>query len=429
MRVGIVGGGAAGALVAINLLRNATKKTQVIVFEPSLEIGRGVPYGTADPAHLLNVRAANMSGFVDRPSHFAEWYASRKGISVAEAGPIFAPRCEYGAYIGEILAEAVFNAPDRFRVVQERASSVEVSEVLTIRTSSNTPVDVDELVLATGHLGPQSLPELANFEHNDRYVRNPWSSKDLDTLEPQDTILLLGTGLTMVDLVISLALRGHQGLIIARSRRGLLPRPHRVGHGMPLDLATLGDRHPIKPIIQALRSAGDDWRLVMDGLRPHTQALWEKLSWEDRRRFIEKLRPFWDVHRHRIPESTHDLIGSLVELGRLDIGQGRIDSVTSTESGFNITTQGANFHVNRIINCTGPNLKVAKAKIPILESVVSQGLASYDPLGLGLIVDSDGRTAPQGHVWALGPLCRGSRWETTAIPEIRTQAARIADLL
>jgi uncharacterized NAD(P)/FAD-binding protein YdhS len=424
-----VGGGAAGALVAINLLKQFRTGDEVIVFEPSLAVGRGVPYGTSDPVHLLNVRAANMSGFVDQPAHFAEWYARRIGVPVAEASTRFVPRCEYGVYVGELLEQAAENSEGQLTIVRQRAERVVAAEHIEVETSNGTLIALDELVLATGHLSPQTPRELLPFEHNDRYLRNPWTPGALEAIPPDDTILILGTGLTMVDVVMSLTSRGHRGMLIARSRRGLVPHQHVAGETRTFDESVLAEPHFKSAIIRQLRAAGADWRAVMDSMRPHTQLLWDRLSWPERRRFIEKLRPFWDVHRHRIPQSAYEILAMLVERGRLDVGKGRLEDVSFADGEFCVRSNGETIAAGWILNCTGPNLQVAKAKISVLESVVSQDLASYDPLGLGLLVDSDGRTRPGGHVWALGPLCRGSRWETTAIPEIRAQAARIAALI
>ncbi len=428
-KIGIVGGGAAGALVAIHLLETFESGDEVLIFEPSLEVGRGVPYGTSEPMHLLNVRCSNMSAFVDRPHHFSEWYARAMEIPVSDAGKQFAPRCEYGRYIGELLMLAAENSAGHLTVIRERAIEIQNLPTLSVKTEGGATIPIDELVLATGHLGPRTPTELEVIEDSPHYLRNPWAPNALSCIESQDSVLILGTGLTMVDLVLSLVSRGHSGLILARSRRGLIPRTHRLGTTLPFDPSSLDRRHLAKSLIDFLRAAGDNWRAAMDGIRPHTQDIWEQLSWEDRRRFVSRLRPFWDAHRHRIPEVTSEILQGLVELGRLDIGIGRLKSVTVESDGFRVETSTELIRTDWILNCTGPDLQVERAKIPILESVIAHGLATYDPLGLGLIVDSDGRTSRAGHVWALGPLCRGSRWETTAVPEIRGQAARIAELL
>jgi uncharacterized NAD(P)/FAD-binding protein YdhS len=167
----------------------------------------------------------------------------------------------------------------------------------------------------------------------------------------------------------------------------------------------------------------------MDGLRPHTEALWSRLSWAERQSFIRRLRPYWDAHRHRVPEQIAALLISLQEEGRLDVGRGRLVGACEHEEGFRLELADPDDTVDAawLVNCTGPELDVRSAKIALLESAVSAGLAQYDPLGLGLDVDPEGRTASGANVWALGPLCRGARWETTAIPEIRVQAARIAE--
>jgi len=424
--VGIVGGGAAGALVAVNLLKAIGVGDEVIVFEPSMEIGRGVPYGTLDPLHLLNVRAGGMSALVDQPSHFAEWYSRQSGLSTSEATTAFAPRRDYGRYIGELLAETAENTRGCLTIIQERVASVESGTRLALKTSGGAQVLIDQLVLATGHMTPETPDTLKAVEHDTRYIANPWSPDSLSRVQPDDSVFILGTGLTMVDVVISLASRGHRGSIVARSRRGLVPMSHKLAPPAPFKIEDVDPNAVIKSVTRLLREAGADWRTVMDGMRPLTQQIWEMLSWEDRGRFVRKLRPFWDVHRHRIPESAHAVIEGLVELGRLDIGKGAVNSIDWVGDKLCVAVGDARISTDWIVNCTGPNLHLSQAKIPILESLVNNSLASYDPLGLGILVNSKGQTQPNGHIWALGPLCRGSRWETTAIPEIRHQAATIS---
>jgi uncharacterized NAD(P)/FAD-binding protein YdhS len=288
----------------------------------------------------------------------------------------------------------------------------------------------DQVVLATGYLPPGDPSQLLPYKDHLRYLSDPWEEGVFGRIERSDSVLLIGTGLTMVDMVLSLSRRGHTGKMIARSRRGLLPQPHRQGRPAEMKFEDLEISHVRNAVIHLMRDAGEEWRASMDGLRPFTEMLWQSLSWTDRRRFIKRLRPFWDVHRHRMPESVAAAIEALRSQGRLDIGSGTLRSVNARVDGFEVSFGGKHAETvsaDWILNCTGPALDMQAAKLPLLESAVQLGLAEYDPLGLGLMVDAEGRTEPSGRIWALGPICRGCRWESTAIPEIRAQAARLSD--
>jgi len=149
--------------------------------------------------------------------------------------------------------------------------------------------------------------------------------------------------------------------------------------------------------------------------------------------FRKRLQIHWDQRRHRIPEVVGEELADLQKSGRLDIAAGQIASVDGSEDRIAVRIHsyagGQELFVDRIINCTGASCDLKGAKLPLLESVVEAGLAEYDPLGIGLMVDDDGQTGPQTNVWALGPMCRGCRLETTAVPEIRVQAKRVAEAI
>ena len=317
--VAIVGAGFSGSLLAINTLRHAGPTATLI--ERRAVFGRGTAYSAPHPSHLLNVRAGNMSALSDRPAHFAEWCTAR-GLG---DGGSFVQRQQYGEYLGELLERSSARAGDRLVLVRDEAVSATVADDgVTVGLADGRSFDVDALVVAVGNLPPHAPPGLdPHALPGDIYAPDPWDPATVDGLTADDTVMLIGTGLTMVDVALSLDAARFEGRIVALSRRGLLPRPH-----VPPGKA--GDRNE-KPttVASALlaevrdRAESIGWRAAVDELRPFTQGLWLSASEDERGRFLRHLRPWWDVHRHRLAPAVAAKVAEMQASGRLDIVAGK----------------------------------------------------------------------------------------------------------
>lgn len=394
LKVLVVGGGAAGALVALQLRRQGL--SEVTVADPAPQLGFGVAYSTTDPNHLLNVPAGKMSAYPDLPDHFLEH------VGDGQAGA-FVPRGAYGRYLAGEL---------------EKVGGVK--HLRSLITSIDQTQDYDHVVLALGNAPPRlPAPLVGIAEH---VIASPWGPTALDDVEPTDDVLIVGTGLTFADVVVTLANRGHTGRIVGLSKLGLLPAAH--APSQPVTLPPLPGSEIPAWVTHHARSAGENWRGFVDALRPHTVALWQKMSWVERGRFMRRLAGFWDVHRHRMPPQQAQRLAQLQ--GQLSIRKGWLPAVSAGQR-LTVHFPAGDQEFDRIINCTGPDSDWRRLKVPVVESCVAAGIAEYDPLGMGLMVDYDGRVGDSGRLWAIGTLCRGCRWETTAIPELRVQAQRLAE--
>lgn len=423
LEIAVIGGGASGTLAATRILESLPNG-RVTLVEPSSRVGRGAAYGTMDDNHLLNVRAANMTSRPEDPLHFVKWLESR-GFDGEDVKTQFVPRKLYGEYLQHGLMQAAQDSTGDLRVEHDTAVSLRrTGNRLQIRLASGGELAVDKVVLALGNL-PAHLPsQLNGIAAHSHIVANPWPPNALSQVGDGDSVLFIGTGLTMVDSVLTLVQQGHEGPMRARSRRALLPHTHTAVTPVPVEIDPNKDLIP--QIIEAVRDAGDNWRGVVDALRPRTVELWQSLSWKERNRFRNRLQIFWDVHRHRVPPEA----AMVVAESNLQISKGGLVGAQATDAGLVVefaTAAGREkIATDWVVNCTGPSIELQAAKLPLLESALADNLLEYDPLGLGLMVDDAGRTNAEGNVWALGPLCRGCRLETTAIPEIRVQAARLA---
>lgn len=433
--VAIIGAGFSGSLLAINLLRQGGPRA-TLVERQLQQTGRGVAYSAAHPQHLLNVRAERMSAFPDDPDHFARWLQ----CTHPELGLGFAPRQIYGEYLTDLLRETIECSNGRLLVVTDDALEVRFEENgALVELASGAHIAADAVVLAPGNLPPHSPPSLAETSAaNDIYVADPWAADIANGLGPNDTVLAIGSGLTMVDVAVSLSAGGFKGRMLAISRRGLCPRAHPETH---LAASTLPEIPPLAPAkllaFVRRRSKLVGWQNAVDELRPHTQTLWQTASLANRRQFLRHLRPWWDVHRHRLAPEIAQTIDAMREEGALSIRAGKILAI-------NFKLRGAELHwrprgadkvetcfVRRIINCSGPQDDLARTREPLLQNLVRSGQVRADSLHLGIEVNQNSETiAANGRcnprLLALGPMTRSTFWEIVAVPDIRMQAWSLA---
>ena len=245
-------------------------------------------------------------------------------------------------------------------------------------------------------------------------------------------VLLIGTGLTMVDVALSLDAAGYRGSIVALSRRGQIPRAHADYEPAPVASDEV-PREGLRASWRWLRKRAAEvgWRAAVDSLRPHSHSIWQGLEPDDQSRFLRHARPWWDVHRHRIAPDVAATIRRLISEGRLAVIAGRIVSVSEVDVGLEVEVRrrgamsGQRMSFAYAFNCTGPLQAIERTRDPLLCSLLDSGEARPDHLGIGLQVDEELRAGKR--LWALGPLTKGRYWEIIAVPDIREQAAAVAD--
>lgn len=432
MRVGVIGSGASGCLAAMHLSRR--RGCRVDLIGPSQTTGAGAAYRVNRPELVLNVRSDRMSLFPERPDHFVEWL----GANAPETArpDAFAPRRLYRDYILDALAEAERQANGRLRRVDARVVRLRRSGWRwSAELSDGRRRGYDAVVLATGHAEPAPPPVKGLDALGDALVVDPWRDGWVDGVKPRSRVLLLGTGLTMVDAVLSLEAAGKDAVVLAVSRRGLLPRSHE-GPRIPCH-AGPPEKAPLSRRLQRFRRAAEDcsWRELMDEIRPHIPEIWAGFSLAERRRFLRHLRPWWDVHRHRTAPDVAARIEAIARTGRLRVMAARVLSAERDGSGAKIvlsprgSRERLEAAVDLVVNCTG--LPDDVGRDPLLAALIRDGTATADPLGLGVAVDRDGRVIaasgrPRRDLYALGPITRGTFWEIVAMPEIRVRAAALA---
>jgi uncharacterized NAD(P)/FAD-binding protein YdhS len=458
----IVGGGFSGCMVAANLMRLARghrAPLRVHLIERRDELGRGAAYATRDPVHLLNVPAKGMSAWVASPDDFLSWVRLRQPD--AQPGD-FLPRSIYSDYVRHALAEVERAAGDAVQLVRVHdeavAAEMRPDGSWFVTLASGARIDCDAVVLATGHRPPGD-PLGGRWQGPiDRWIGDPWRPGATDAIGADDAVLIVGSGLTAMDLLLTLDARhpARSGPVMLVSRSGLLPRVHAESPVEPVDpmpmlndLALGGRVTSMRDLLRAVRRviggrrglpARADWRAVIDGLRPYTHGLWAALPERERRRFARHVRSFWEVHRHRMAPRIGAHIEALQAQGFFDLIRGRPTSAEAGQGLVRVTlrerrrgslTRERTVEAQWVVNCTGPSPTVGHAEDRFAASLIAAGLARMDPLGLGLETDFSGRPIGRsgrssGGLWVVGSLRRPALWETTAVPELRAQAEMVA---
>jgi uncharacterized NAD(P)/FAD-binding protein YdhS len=450
-KVVIIGGGFSGVVTAVNLARLTDAPLAVTVVNTSHPLGRGVAYGTRRPEHLLNVVARNMSALADQPNHFVDWLQTRSDfgeIPLAELRESFIPRRVYGDYLQALFLWYSHALADGKQVVIDRVAGEAVDVIaarddVTVRLADGAVLPADKVILATGNQAPTDLPGLV-VEHP-QYYRDPWGDWDRRLPDPALEIVLLGTGLTMLDAFLNLeAIRWH-GKVYAVSRNGLLPVPHFKGPDYPAFPEGDPTRLTLDELLVQFRTHRDRLQaqglnpaILVDRLRPWTQRLWQHFSLAEKRRFLSEFRTRWNVRRHRAPQVAHAKLIAAIEAGHLEVVKGRISEIEASCGGLQVIVQQAigrprTLRAGAVVNCTGP-ADGYPGDSELYRKLLQRGLVSLDEASLGIraatdFVALDANGSRSAWLLVLGPPLKGMLWESTAVPELRAQAFRVAEII
>jgi len=456
----IVGAGFSGTLVAANLLRSQSgAATRIVLIERSNCFARGKAY--ADSAHpfLLNVPAGRMSADPRRPLDFLDFARRQYPSATVED---FLPRALYGEYLESVLLDAEVSAPAHMRLERRRADACGIEPIdggtqYRVQLSDGDSLIADDVTLALGNPPPAELPG-TDALHESCYIPDPWSSPL--HFRPGESILLIGTGLTMVDVALAAATPPttppttasvDRTTIHCISRHGLLPasqtpfsptsfKGDRTALLRAASFSALTLFRGVRELVDETERSGNDWREAITFIRSIAPALWQRLPLREKRRILRHVRPYWDVHRHRLAAETLAKLQQMRRRDQLHVHAGRLLTFERIGAQVRVTwrprgeSQARTLIVDRVVNCTGPDYNARRSRDPLVRSLLAQGLASTDSLkpgirtgACGALIDSRGRTAP--NLFYVGPLLRADHWEVTAAQELRGHAERLAGLL
>jgi uncharacterized NAD(P)/FAD-binding protein YdhS len=437
---------------AVNVARLSDQRLHVTVVNEAHPVGRGVAYGLRRPEYLLNVAARNMSAFPDEPDHFLEWLRTRSEFESTpeiELRERFISRQIYGDYLRAIVQHHL-QSPGAMTPVTSDSVLGEAVDVETreggslVHLADGSTLEADRVVLATGNEPPAALPGAEALADHPAWVGNPWQVWE-DRLPGHDgSIVILGTGLTAVDAIITLRALGWLGTIDAVSRHGWFPHTHFRGIEYPdfpppdLDLPSLGLDELLALVEKhcaLLHERNANPAIIVDKLRPYTQRIWSHFDERDRLTFAKEHAARWNVFRHRIAPDIGAQITSSQLTGQLRVHAEPI--VELAASGADVLVRlgdGRTLTGGLVINATGPSTKFTATRSVLLQNLLRRGAVAPDATNMGVrvdddhtVLDADGERSPV--FLALGPMLRGTYWETIAVPELRVQARRVAETL
>ena len=450
--IAIVGAGFSGTAVATKLLQRPSGAPLRVILLDRAPAGRGVAYASREYPYLLNVPAGRMSADAAEPLDFLNFALARYPRTTAHD---FLPRSLYGEYLDSRLTSAERDPAPGMQLERVCGTACSVQrdaggQGYSVQLSDGRSLSADEVVLALGNPPSELLPGAEQLLGSSSYVADPWTAAA--GFRPGERVLVVGTGLTMADVVTAGASAAHGDVrVYAISRHGLVPpsqtalghEPVQVDSRRLLEAASFSTRslfRTIRGLADEILNRGGDWRELMNVLRNQAPQLWQRMPMRERQRFLRHVRPYWDIHRHRLPRQTLTELEKLRDEHKLSIHAGRIVSLERAGAQVRVTWRPratrapTTLIVDRVINCTGPNYDPRRSRDPLVLSLLAQGLAVPDSLGLGVrtgavgaMLDAQGRCV--NGLYYVGPMLRPEHWESTAVPELREHAARLAQHL
>jgi uncharacterized NAD(P)/FAD-binding protein YdhS len=448
LRLAIIGGGFTGVALATHALKSGAS-VSIEAIEPSAKLGRGAAYGTIDEDHRINVPSDRMSLFSADPTHFTRWLFDNKWLPDAESidplGRSFPPRSAFAAYIADVLARTGRRCAPRASLRHRQMRAVELApedQGFRIKLEDGASLHVDRVAICTGHVPGAPCRVSEDAARHPRFIANPWALDSLNAVRKTDSVLIVGTGLTMVDVVATLARRDHRGPIVAVSSRGLLP----CDHGQFVDGLGLFEGARPRSALELLRllratvrqhDVELDWQSIVDALRRCLPEIWSALPPQERLRVVRRLLPFWEVHRFRVAPQGAAVVARLRARRTLTVQRARVIELDEQNGSLVAHLRfpdGAMVEkaFDSIILCSGASRNIRDN--PLLANLVDQGLAQADDVSLGLRVDElsrliDARGATQPDLFAFGPITRGTFGEMTGAPDILRQIERVVPTL
>ncbi len=433
--IAIVGGGISGTLTVLQLIKQCKTALTIFWFDSQNVFCKGYAYHTFDENHLLNVRANNMSIFADDPQHFINWLTNKYAHY---SSTDFVPRKIYGEYVHDTFENLRHSNPfiSIFQIAEEVKSIHQTNEGYTL--TSNQTFQAQKIVLAFGNFLPAHPSSITkDFITSKHYFQNAFNVHLMQHLALCHNITIIGSGLTMIDLVISLAHYDFKGKVQVISPHAYIPETHQEN---PLpSISPFIERERIYGLTELLSIVNKELKQakkhhlnthsVVDVMRPYLQDIWFNFSIDDKKQFLRHLRHKWGVARHRAPSQSMAIFKELQSSGQLFLIKGRIKDIKSDKLGFEISylepeNQQKMLKTDLIVNCTGPESDYTKLKSPLIQQLVSDKLISADSLNYGLNASREGCLAK--NLYTLGPPLKGVLWESVAVPEIRVQAANLA---
>jgi len=450
--VAIIGGGFCGLMTAVHLMKS-TAALKIIIINEGYPFGKGVAYSAHTEKYLLNVRAINMSAFTDVPMHFVEWLQGQKKYKHIARNilvNVYVPRKIYGQYLASIWQQALENKPAHVEIelVHQKATDIQQhNSTYHILLNNDDILHTDMVILATGNTAPREL-DIPNksFLQSKKYFQNPWTKECVSNVKQEESILIVGNGLTMIDTLQGIKENGFNGTVYSLSPNGVALQPHKynllvydkVIEELPQDFTLYNMFTLVHAHAKALTAVGIGPHLIIDALRPYIQQIWQAFTLEEKRKFLKRLSHAWTVLRHRIPLHIHEQVQDMRLQKQLVTFSGRIKNITEDAGKVQVTflnKKTKNLEVieaDRVMNCTGTEANVCRSANELLRNLAAQGTIVPDALQLGVEADPVSGAViningvKNETMFTIGGNLKGILWESTAVPDLRMQTRRLA---
>lgn len=438
----LIGCGASGALLSTQLFRTAERAIQLVCVEPRSRLGAGLAYSTHRDEHRLNVPANRMSALPGQPDHFVDWLTRRRLLEGPPSG-FFARRRDYADYLTDSMGAALRESRHHHGLHHEPHWAVGLRPLhggWLVQLDDGSEQWSRQVVLALGNLPPsEPLRGLRPIVAEPGYIHDPWDSA-LSMPDRESSVAIIGSGLTAIDQIMTLDALDHRGAIHAFSRHGFWSGAH-VGAAPPPEVSLPASSparlsRTFRQALKAHQAVGGHWQHAIDALRPVTAELWSAFSESEKRQFCRHLQSYWNRARHRMAPEIAERIATMTLSGQLSLRRAPRLQAEAYQGRIRIRPDlnAEPVLVDHLINCTGASVRVDTSRSPLLTSALESGLLRSGPVGLGLANDELGQVLaadglPHAGLYTIGPMRQGSLWESTAIPEIRVQAERLAEQL
>lgn len=453
--VAIVGGGFSGAACAIHLSRGSPEPLDIRIIEPRMSLGQGVAHSSSDPDLRLNGPDTIHAPYPDAPGDFAVWMErtgehQKDPSGKAASGLVFARRGAFGRYMSHEIERHALSNPSGSTIEHMRTQAVSARPAgsgVDIELASGRALRAGHAVLALGWNDVGTPRELAPIGSDRSWFGNPWATDRFDSIDRHAPVLLVGSGLTASDTFAGLVARGHQGPVIALSRRGLRPASQnpfrstrsiweRVLETEPDLIRDFGRCPNLRETMALLRRRMDavltgqsSWHVPFDEFRDAAWILWDQWTPREQLQYLRHVKGWYDAFRFRNPPQTEAIARAGEERGQLSFTAGRLRSARRNGDRLDIEFESRHtgarevIRSNTVINCTGPQPRPSVSGNPFWQSVLRDGVARDAACGVGIDVDRAGRLIDasgriQPRLFAIGPPTIGRFAEAIAVPYI-----------
>jgi uncharacterized NAD(P)/FAD-binding protein YdhS len=432
-KIAIIGFGFCGIMVFGNILKKISiQKSQVkikfIIFEKDGENAVGAGFSNFNDNYILNVPAKKMSPFQDSPDDFVDFLKENYPEIYSKNGPDgYISRNIYGQFLKKLRSDFFKLANDLkidYELIQKAV--INIDEGFKIHTESLI-FDADEVVLSSSFVQSK-----LNYCLNDEKLISPlWSKNSINfhqknNFKVDDKICIIGTGLSAVDVLVGLNAKNFSGKIYAISRRGNFPQPHFSQHNIISNQGSINfiEDSDVKiglvnislKFRKYLRNNENyDLRHLIDSIRGKTKFLWQNFDEKNKGSFLKKFLPYWNIFRHRVPNSSLEIINKMIENNRLEIIKSSVKSIEKSDGKFIIKTNKKTLDCDYVVNCLGFDYNIKN--YPLIESMVKKNLLKKD-----LILAQSNNNK----IHLVGGLNIGRDFEITAVPDIRVDANLVA---